>query len=435
MVGNISESVPYLDKKFAYADFYTRFLHPNLPCLFTQDHTSAWPVRSEWDENGLINIDIILKPFSCQEICVANCQELNFGTHPMIKMSAEDYLSYWKEGAKEKILYLKDCHYFRNRDFNDFYRLPVYFSSDWLNEFSDFRTDCDDDFRFVYIGPKGTWTPLHADVYCSFSWSANIIGLKRWWIFPPGEEKKLTGPNGGSLPADISDRKFAKPGCETSDFPQCYIFDQRPGEMFFVPSGWYHQVMNLTDCVSINNNWLNACNVDLVWRHLQSQLQEVKRSCSDVQSTPGWDEACQAWEGWNYLEFFLLVKYILLSRWLRKTWQEIRDLLPKAPVVSQDSDALVPLRILDEQVDNLLSSTAKNDPSFVERLLENPQKDDTHWLKLFVEVENVSRAVREHDLSQAIRTIYSMLRDSDLQSLGMHTRGPAAWLWKILIDN
>ncbi|KAM3177503.1 hypothetical protein ACTXT7_004430 [Hymenolepis weldensis] len=427
---NVVESVPYLDKGF---------LHPNLPCSFTEDHTKAWPARSRWDENGLINIDTVLKPFAGQELCVANCQEFEFGTHPMITMSAEDYRSYWKEVNEGKILYLKDWHYFRNLNFNDFYNLPVYFSSDWLNEFSDFRTDCDDDFRFVYIGPKGTWTPLHTDVYCSYSWSANIIGLKRWWILPPGEEKKLIGPNGGSLPPDISDRKFAKPGSENSDLPQCYIFDQRPGEMFFVPSGWYHQVLNLTDCVSINNNWLNACNVGFVWRHLQSQLHEVKRSCSDAQSTPGWNEACQdclkAWEGWNYAEFFLLLKYILLSRWLSKTWQEIRDLLPEASMISGDSNALVPLRILDEQVEGLLSSTAKNAPSFVEWLLEIPQKDEAYWLKLFVAEENVSRGVREHDLSQAAQIIHSMLMDSDLQSLGLHIRGPAAWLWKILIDN
>lgn len=45
--------------------------------------------------------------------------------------------------------------------------------------------------------------------------------------------------------------------------------------------------------MSINNNWINACNVDLVWRHLRSQLHEVKKSCADVESTPGWNEACQ----------------------------------------------------------------------------------------------------------------------------------------------
>ena len=79
----------------------------------------------------------------------------------------------------------------READFQNYYFLPIYFSSDWLNEFSDFRTDTQDDFRFVYIGPQGTWTPLHTDVYCSYSWSANIVGRKRWWIFPPGMNVSL----------------------------------------------------------------------------------------------------------------------------------------------------------------------------------------------------------------------------------------------------
>lgn len=95
----------------------------------------------------------------------------------------------------------------------------------------------------------------------------------------------------------------------------------------------------------------------------------------------------------------------------------------------------MPLHILDEQVESLLSSTAKNAPSFVEWLLEISQKDETYWLKLFAEEKNVSQAVREHDLFQAAQIIHSMLMDSDLQSLGLHIRGPAAWLWKILIDN
>ena len=57
-----------------------------------------------------------------------------------------------------------------------------------MNEFWDVRDDIDDDYRFVYMGPKGTWTPFHADVFRSFSWSANICGRKRWIFFPPGEQ-------------------------------------------------------------------------------------------------------------------------------------------------------------------------------------------------------------------------------------------------------
>jgi hypothetical protein len=41
------------------------------------------------------------------------------------------------------------------------------------------------DYRFAYIGTCGTFTPLHRDVYGSYSWSSNIVGRKRWWLIPP----------------------------------------------------------------------------------------------------------------------------------------------------------------------------------------------------------------------------------------------------------
>ncbi len=32
---------------------------------------------------------------------------------------------------------------------------------------------------------QGTWTPLHADVLRSYSWSVNVAGSKRWLLLPP----------------------------------------------------------------------------------------------------------------------------------------------------------------------------------------------------------------------------------------------------------
>ena len=49
--------------------------------------------------------------------------------------------------------------YLYYRAFPDYgaYTTPVYFLSDWMNEFWDLRPDTEDDYRFVYFGPKGSW--------------------------------------------------------------------------------------------------------------------------------------------------------------------------------------------------------------------------------------------------------------------------------------
>ena len=49
-------------------------------------------------------------------------------------------------------------------------------------EYSDRRDDervSTSDYRFVYIGMRGSCTGLHADVLRSYSWSINIAGKKR----------------------------------------------------------------------------------------------------------------------------------------------------------------------------------------------------------------------------------------------------------------
>ena len=37
--------------------------------------------------------------------------------------------------------------------------------------------------QYEYL--QGTWTPLHADVLRSYSWSTNITGRKHWKLLPP----------------------------------------------------------------------------------------------------------------------------------------------------------------------------------------------------------------------------------------------------------
>lgn len=39
----------------------------------------------------------------------------------------------------------------------------------------------------ISIFMAGSWTPLHADVFRSYSWSANVCGKKKWIFLPPSQ--------------------------------------------------------------------------------------------------------------------------------------------------------------------------------------------------------------------------------------------------------
>ena len=50
----------------------------------------------------------------------------------------------------------------------------------------------------------------------------------------------------------------------------CYEFTQSPGETLYVPSGWWHGVLNLEAGVGVTHNFCDDFNFEAVWRETRT---------------------------------------------------------------------------------------------------------------------------------------------------------------------
>ncbi|XP_018426430.1 PREDICTED: jmjC domain-containing protein 4 [Nanorana parkeri] len=310
---------------FSYHQFFHQYMIGNSPCLFSSKFTESWGSRRSWvSADNEPNWNHLLRNFGDAAVPVANCDVKEYNANPKEQVPLREYIEYWRECRENAspsprgCLYMKDWHMQREYPDHDVYETPEYFSSDWLNEYWD--AVAVDDYRFVYMGPAGSWTPFHADVFRSYSWSANICGRKKWLLFPPGQEEHLRDCH-GNLPYDVTSAALQDPDL----YPDCQKccppieVTQEAGEIIFVPSGWHHQVYNVIDTISINHNWVNGCNVAVMWQFLQRELTAVQQEIAEWKDTmDGWDLHCQvimkSCTGINYREFYAFLKMIAQRR-------------------------------------------------------------------------------------------------------------------------
>ncbi|KAG7614006.1 JmjC domain [Arabidopsis suecica] len=319
-------------KELSYGDFAERYLAKNQPVVIS-DLTEDWRAREDWvSENGNPNLHLFATHFGKSRVQVADCHTREFTDQKRLEMSVTEFVEQWtnKDSIEESVLYLKDWHFVKEYPDYTAYQTPPLFSDDWLNVYLDnyqMHEDRDSfqkydqiscsDYRFVYMGGKGSWTPLHADVFRSYSWSANVCGKKRWIFLPPPQSHLVYDRYMKNCVYDIfeevNETKF--PGFKKTTWLECI---QEPGEIIFVPSGWHHQVYNLEDTISINHNWLNAYNLSWVWDLLWKDYKDTEESIEDIRDIcDDFEAICQrnlaANTGMNLNDFFLFMSRFSLG--------------------------------------------------------------------------------------------------------------------------
>ncbi|KAH9720354.1 JmjC domain-containing protein [Citrus sinensis] len=274
-------------KELSYSEFVEKYMAKNQPVVLT-GLMDDWRACKDWvTENGQPNLQFFSTHFGKSKVQVADCGIREFTDQKRVEMSLSEFVKNWLENSimensnastneanDKSVLYLKDWHFAKEYPEYVAYRTPLIFCDDWLNMYLDhyrlhkdpesYQKDndmCCSDYRFVYMGAKGSWTPLHADVFRSYSWSANV-NLKGcvYNIFD-----------------DVSETDF--PGFKKED------------------------------TISINHNWFNGYNLSWVWDLLLRDYNEAKEYIEDIRDIcDDFEGLCQrnlaANTGMNFYDFF-----------------------------------------------------------------------------------------------------------------------------------
>lgn len=331
-------------RQISYGEFRDRYMKANEPILLT-GLMDDWRACRDWvSTDGQPNLSFFSLNFAKSRVQVADCDNKEFTDQKRLGMTVAEYMEYWGnlndrfcetdfDGNRNNSssLYLKDWHFVKEYPDYNAYTTPTFFLDDWLNLYLDtYRIhgiqgvdeggECDvscSDYRFVYMGPKGTWTPLHADVFRSYSWSANVCGKKLWHFLSPSQSHLLYDRYMKQTVYDIYGEVSATqfPGFSETYWLECI---QERNEIIFVPSGWFHQVKNVEDTISINHNWFNACNISWVWNLLVNDYNETKEYIEDIRGiSDDFESLCQrnlaANTGMNFDDFFVFLTRMALA--------------------------------------------------------------------------------------------------------------------------
>ncbi|MEH6434428.1 cupin-like domain-containing protein [Massilia sp. DD77] len=164
----------------------------------------------------------------------------------MRDMSMLAYLDLAAQGTEGLPPYLGNLEL---RELNRFCHWPAYFTRPGPPRF--------------WMGPAGTVTPLHADYDDNLF--AQVWGSKRIFLAPPHHDEFL-------YPREANALLFGSPfDPEAPDFDRFPLARQaalvelvvQPGDMLYVPAGWYHQVRSLSFSLS-SNRWSRALPMALV---------------------------------------------------------------------------------------------------------------------------------------------------------------------------
>lgn len=131
---------------------------------------------------------------------------------------------------------------------------------------------------WLLVGSKTSGTPIH-DHPLTVAWNALLTGCKLWAVLPPDIDEDFLqlqlGPDdvdpccGDGEEENAFDLSAFDWFLNSGELPaSAKIIVQRPGEVVFVPAGWWHVVLNAETSVALSHNLTLRRDIDTVFPEL-----------------------------------------------------------------------------------------------------------------------------------------------------------------------
>lgn len=136
-------------------------------------------------------------------------------------------------------------------------------------------------FANLFIGPSGTRVPPHRDYWGSHTFIFQLIGAKHVYLFAPSDKEHLH-----NVLAQIVDPRNPGAGFPAYEHATPYTGIMQPGDMLFIPSNWYHDVLSLSASVSLSWNFFTSENAAA---YLSGLLRNIGLVTAALAQLPGID--------------------------------------------------------------------------------------------------------------------------------------------------
>ena len=186
------------------------------------------------------------------------------------------FLAYASANNDEQPLYLFDSRFGEAApELLEEYEPACYFGDDLFDLLSEEGAERRPDKRWIIVGGARSGSAWHVDPNGCSAWNATLRGRKRWLFFPPS----VTPPgvrrsaDGNDLVAPVSLAEWAHGFyAEARAHPRFVEATTGPGDLVFIPRGWWHSVVNLDDyTVALTHNFCSP-------RGLASTLGLLRRA-------------------------------------------------------------------------------------------------------------------------------------------------------------